>query len=106
GNVHEPGRRSERTGDAEVGDDDARARLAGEHVDRRTAADEVLDHLRGDDLGIGAHALGDDAVVGGEGEDDRTRDARRTAVHGGEPYRDLLQPPETPRSLRERIEVR
>ena len=42
---------------AEVRHHDARARVAREHVDRRAAAQEVLDHLRGDDLGIGAHPL-------------------------------------------------
>ena len=53
--------------------------VAGEHVDRGAAPREVLDHLRGDRLRIGAHALGDDAVVGGEREDHRRLDPRHAA---------------------------
>ena len=61
----------ERRGHAEVRDHDRGARLAREHVDRGAAAQEVLDHLRGHDLRVGAHPFGDDAVVGGQREDHR-----------------------------------
>ena len=49
----------------------SRARLAGEHIDRGAAAQEVLDHLRRHDLRVRAHPFGDDAVIGGQREDHR-----------------------------------
>ena len=79
--------------------------LAREHVDRGAAAQEVLDHLRGHRLRIGAHALGRDPVVGGERED------HRVSIRGGlsgdhdQPHRELLEPPEAPRRLREAVEA-
>jgi len=54
---------------AKIGHDHLGSSVTGEHVDGGPAAKEVLDHLRGDDLGISAHSLGDHAVVGREGED-------------------------------------
>ena len=66
----------ERRGHPEVRDHDARGRVAGEHVDRRAAAEEVLHHLRGHDLRIGAHALRDHAVIAREREDHRVPERR------------------------------
>src|SRR5439155_1758076 len=83
-------RARDRVGHAEVGDDDARPRLAREDVHRGSAPQEVFDHLRGHDLRIGADALGDHAVVGCEGEDHRSLDARRPVPQHGEARRDLL----------------
>ena len=92
--------------DAEVRDHDSRARLAREHVDRRAPAQEVLDHLRGDDLGIGAHALRGHAVVGGEREHDGMRSTLGAPPRSArEPHRDLLEPAEAARRLGEGIEV-
>ena len=66
---------------------------------------EVLDHLRGHGLGIGAHALGRDAVVAGEREDHRRLDPRQ-GIPGDHDHPDgeLLQPPEAPPRLRQAVE--
>src|SRR5207245_2930577 len=69
------------------------------------AAREVLDHLGGHDLGVGADTLGDDAVVGGEREDDGSRDFRRAPAQNGEAQRDLLEPTETSGRLGQAIEM-
>jgi len=91
--------------DAEIRDDHARSRLSREHVHRSAAAREVLDHLGGHDLGVGADTLGDDAVVGGEREDDGSRDFRSPPAQNGEAQRDLLEPTETSGRLGQAIEV-
>src|SRR5438445_279405 len=83
----------------------ARARLSRQHVHRSAAAREVLDHLGGHDLGVGADTLGDDAVVGGEREDDGSRDFRRAPAQNGEAQRDLLEPTETSGRLGQAIEM-
>jgi hypothetical protein len=103
--LDEVGRAPERARDPEVGDDDARPRLAREHVHRRAPAREVLDHLRGHDLGIRADALGDDSMIGREREDDRTRDRGRPAAQDREAQRDLLEPAEAARRLRQAVEM-
>ena len=66
------GRAVRRMRDAHVDDDETRARLPREHVDRRAATREVEQHLPGDFLRVGADALGRDAVVGAH-HDDRLR---------------------------------
>ena len=76
-----------RPGHAEIGHDDPGARMAGQDVDRRATAEQVLYHLRGDHLRIRAHALGHHSVVAGQREDDGTVDPRRTLS------RDLRQSP-------------
>ena len=69
----------DRRRDAGVDDDQPRAGLPREHVDRRTAGGEVRDHLRGDLLRIGADAFRGDAVVAGRDDD------RRVEVAGTKP---------------------
>ena len=58
--------------DAHVDDDDARARVARQHVDGRAAAREVEQHLPGHLLRVGADPFVDDAVVRAH-HDDRLR---------------------------------
>ena len=95
----------QRRGDAEIRHDDPGADVAREDVDRGAAPREVLDHLRGDRLGVGAHALRRDAVVGGEGEDHGRLDARqRVARDHDDPHGQLLQAAEAPARLREAVE--
>ena len=97
--------RSERSGHSEVRDDDLGARPAGEHIDRGAAAQEVLDHLRRDDLRVGAHPFGDDAVIAGQREDHGPEQPGRAAARDlGEAPRQLLEAPETARRLGELIE--
>jgi hypothetical protein len=52
-------------GDAEICHHDPGADVPGKHVHPRAAPREVLDHLRSDCLGVGAHPLGGNAVVAG-----------------------------------------
>src|SRR5207244_4530673 len=82
-----------------------RAGLAREHVDRGAAGEEVLDHLRGDRLRIGADALGNDPVVAREDEDDWALDPRRAAAQRGETHGEVLEPAEAARRLRQRVEM-
>ena len=101
----EPGRARDRVRHAEVRDDHARLGLTREDVHRGAATQEGFDHLHGHDLRVRAHALGDDAVVGGEGEDVGPLDARRPAGERGEARGDLLEPPQASGRLRQAVEV-
>jgi hypothetical protein len=98
--------RRERSRHTQVGDDDASAGVTGQHIDRGAAPQQVLDHLRGHDLGIRAHALLHDTVITGEGEDDGKCD-RGWALPGdlGEAARQLLEAPEAARWLGELVEA-
>ena len=78
---------------------------AGQHVDRRAAAQEVLDHLRGHRLRIGAHALGDDAVVGGQREDHGRGHARGPAGEGDQPDGQLFEAAQAAGRLGQRVQV-
>jgi hypothetical protein len=102
---HEPVPRGGRCGHAEVGHHDAGADLPGEDVDRGATVQEVLDHLRGHGLRVGAHPLGDDAVIGREGEDHWLRHARRPAGERDQAHGQLLQPSETTGRLGQGVEV-
>ena len=107
GDLHglQRGMLGQRSGDAEVGDDDAGAGVASQHVDGGSAADEVLDHLRRDDLGVGAHALLHDAVITGQGEDDGMLDRGRAPARDlGKAARQLLEPPQASRRLGELVQ--
>jgi hypothetical protein len=97
--------RGGRGGDPEIGHDDPRADLAGEHVDRGAAVQEVLDHLRGHGLRVGAHSFGDDAVIGREREDHRLRHARGAARQRDQADGQLLEPAETAGRLGQGVEV-
>ncbi|VVN06978.1 hypothetical protein PS645_03589 [Pseudomonas fluorescens] len=69
-----------------------RAELPRQHADRRTAADEVVQHLRGDFLGIGRHALGHYTVICGENGDPQLIDARfHLALQAGQLHCNCLQ---------------
>jgi hypothetical protein len=59
----------DRPQDAEIGDDEACARLAGEDADGGAPGGEVAQHLLGHLGGVGADALSRDAVVGGADDD-------------------------------------
>ena len=83
--VAQSGMPGQRGRHAQVRHHHARARVAREHVDRGSAPEEILDHLRGDDLRIGAHALGDHAVIAREREDDRIAERRRAGPGDGRP---------------------
>ena len=94
-----------RRGDAEIGNDGSRPDVAGEHVHARPAPGEVLDHLGGDRLRVGAHALGRDAVVPREREDHRRLDPwHELARDHDDPRGQLLQPAQAPARLREAVE--
>ena len=103
--IHEAARSRNRAGDTEIRDDDTGPGMAHQDVDGRAAGEKVLHHLRGHDLGIRADPLADHAVVGGEHEDDRVLDTRRSTSHGGQSRRDLFESSETTRGLRQLIEV-
>ena len=90
---------------AEIRHHDPGADVPGKHVHPGAAPREVLDHLRGDCLGVGAHPLGGNAVVAGEREDHRGVDPRhRIARDHDNPDRQLLQPTQTPSRLRQAVE--
>ena len=91
--------------DTEVGHDESRSGLARQHVDRSAAPQEVLDHLGRDRLRIRADSFGDDAVVPREREDHGRIDRRGAAAEHREPHRKVLQPAETSRRLRQRVNV-
>ena len=63
--------------DADIDDADVGAGLSRQHVDRRAAAQEVADHLRGHGGWIRTDALGSDAVIRGEDDDAARRGSRR-----------------------------
>jgi hypothetical protein len=96
---------AERRRDAEIRDDNPGTDVAREDVHPGAASREVLDHLRGHGLGVGAHALGRDAVVAGEREDHRRIHARQ-GIPGDHDHPDgeLLQPPQAPPGLRQAVE--
>src|SRR5260370_19426772 len=91
-------------GDTEVGDDDAGAAVAREHVDGGAAAQEILHHLGGHRRRIRAHAFGRHTVVGREREDHGLRHVRRRAGQRGEPRGQLLETAKAARRLRHRVE--
>ena len=98
-------RAADRVGHTKVRDDHARRAVARKDIDRGAAADEVLDHLRGHRLRIGAHALRDDAVIRGEGKDHRLRHARRRPPQREHPHSQLLEPTQAAGRLRQRVEM-
>ena len=60
-------------------------------------ADEAVDHLRRDFLGILAHALGRHAVIAGHGDDRLPRRRRmQRAGHAGQVHGQVHQPPQGP----------
>ena len=78
-----------------VHDPHARVRMVGEHVDRRAAAEEVHDHLRGHRLRVRRDTLCDHAVIPGRDDDESRvepgaflpadrRDARREVLEAAE----------------------
>ena len=60
--------------DPDIGDEQAHAMLAAEHVHRRATREVLVHHLRGGPRQVGAHALLGDAVVCSE-----EQQARRAA---------------------------
>ena len=86
--------------DAYVGDDDTCADLSREHVDRRTAAQEVEHHLSGHLARISTHTFGRDTMVGRQRENDsRLQWGIDPTCNAGEPHREILEPPEAARGL-------
>ena len=101
----ERGVRRQRGGHAQIRDDDRSADVARQHVDRRAALQEVLDHLRRHDLRIRAHSLGDDSMVGRQREDHAAPGlGRELARHLAEPPRQLLEAAEASRRLGQLVE--
>ena len=86
--------------DAGVDDDQPRAGLAREDVDRGTARGEVEHHLRRDLLRIGGDALRGDTMVAGRHHDSRLERQRHGAADRGDPAAELLEPPEAAARLR------
>ena len=78
-----PNLRDMQAGIVDVGDDagidDAYVRtgVSGEDVHRGAAGEEVSDHLRGDGLGVRAHAFRRDAVIRGRDDDGLAVERRR-----------------------------
>jgi hypothetical protein len=88
---------------ANIDDREPRARAAREHVDRRAAAREIGDHLRCHFAGVRRHAVGGDAVVGGEHGDRRgERRRNRAPLARREPAGQLLESSERALRLRKR----
>ena len=81
----------------------AQPETLAELVDGRAAGAEIRHHLRGDALGKGGDAAGDDPVVGSEDGDERIPHRRvGAALPSGQPFDEGLEPAEAPGRLRQR----
>src|SRR5580658_6104388 len=91
---------------AEVRDEDFRLRDASERTNRSKAAEKRTDHLRRHLTRIGAHALGDDAVVAGADENSAALVERReSAVHGSKTLGQFLDAAEAANRLGQLIDA-
>ena len=80
--------------------------LAGQDVDAGAAPEEVVDHLIGDVLGIGAHPFGHHAVVRGKHHHPFGLQVRHGVLADGHVAgRQLLQPAQAARGLGEGVQA-